>query len=309
MVSVVERFATENSQPGASVGEWMVLAASATGSSHVTAGLPCQDAFHVRLITSECGVAALADGAGTCDASDLGARFAVQHATQWVPEALAEAGYQLGVREPGPVVWNVIALGCIARIGEGLRQLAAQMSRPFEAFSSTLIIATYSPLGLLVAHVGDGRAGWRDHHGRWRSMMQPFRGTYANETVFLTTVHSTRWPDADILVESRVVRGNPTAFVLMSDGCEKSAFECQVFDEQAGRYHDPNRPYAPWLEPKVKFAHQVARSGYPLQRGNDMLADYLANGGRRLQQEPDDKTLVLGIRLEGPERVDRSSTV
>jgi hypothetical protein len=134
-------------------------------------------------------------------------------------------------------------------------------------------------------------------------MMRPFRGTYANETVFLTTVHNARWPESDLLVETRVVRGNPTAFVLMSDGCEKSAFECQVFDEKTGRYRDPNRPYAPWLEPKVDFANTAARSGQPFPRANEVLADYLANGGRRLQQESDDKTLVLGVRIGEPTAV------
>jgi hypothetical protein len=301
MGSVAEGASITESGPGGAEpqtgdGVWIVLAASATGPSHVADGLPCQDAYHVRQIDGDCGVVALADGAGSCAASDIGARMVVEQATRQVPEALAAAGYELGVREPGLLVWHEIAFDCIMRIGEEVRVLAASTSRPFEAFSSTLIIVVYSPLGLLVTHVGDGRAGWRDRHGTWRSMIRPFRGRYANETVFLTTVCDVGWPEAELLVESRVVRAEPTAFVLMSDGCERSAFECRIFDERTGSYHDPNRPYAPWLEPKVDFAHRLAVSGAPLERGNEVLAQYLASGGGRLGQEPDDKTLVLGVR-------------
>ena len=73
---------------------WCWAGARAIGTAHLESGTPCQDAFAVyalRLASgSEVLVASLADGAGSAERADAGARLATSVSVEVVAEALAE---------------------------------------------------------------------------------------------------------------------------------------------------------------------------------------------------------------------------
>ncbi|HEV7874279.1 MAG TPA: protein phosphatase 2C domain-containing protein, partial [Enterovirga sp.] len=51
---------------------WRFATARATGTSHLRAGLPCQDRLACTVLNDGTLVAAVADGAGSAPAGDLG---------------------------------------------------------------------------------------------------------------------------------------------------------------------------------------------------------------------------------------------
>ena len=70
---------------------WRVYAAAAIGSSHVEAGMPCQDA-HAHALVGDTLFAVVCDGAGSQPLSHVGA----QTLSRRVVELLADEGIEPG---------------------------------------------------------------------------------------------------------------------------------------------------------------------------------------------------------------------
>ena len=162
--------------------------------------------------------------------------------------------------------------------------------------SSTLILVIYSPLGLLVTHIGDGRCGFCNQQQEWKAAIRPWRGEYANETVFIS---SDIWePNSlDQFIESRVIAEPVSAFALLSDGCERHSFICNVWDEASQKYIDPNQPFDKFFNPIVKNFHQMYAGKLKYPQIEEKWAKFLLEGNQKLKNEPDDKTMVVGIYL------------
>ncbi|MBK7438376.1 MAG: protein phosphatase 2C domain-containing protein [Saprospiraceae bacterium] len=45
----------------------------------------------------------------------------------------------------------------------------------------------FSKSGLICSHIGDGRAGYQDNENTWHSVLEPFKGEEANQTIFITS--------------------------------------------------------------------------------------------------------------------------
>src|ERR1043166_3667928 len=126
-----------------------------------------------------------------------------------------------------------------------LLAFAKEKGYEFSSLACTIIVVIYTPNGLLVTHVGDGRAGYC-LEGEWKPLIVPHKGEEANQTIFLS---SKIWAQDDSFImsgvpvpESKVVEGKVAAFTLMSDGCEHHAFECSKIDPTTHRWSDPNLP-------------------------------------------------------------------
>lgn len=275
-----------------SVGqEWAVAWASARGHLHVAEDMPCQDfARHVALDYGR-GVVVVADGAGSAAHSEVGS----ERVTAWALERFAglmEREAWLGAAAlPDAGQWRALALRELAAVREELAAFAERQDWLLGDLACTVIVLLYGRDFVQVAHVGDGRAGWADEAGDWRAAMLPFRGEEANETVFLS---SEGWDEA---LETTQFEGKVGAFVVLTDGCEKSAFEMNLYDEALGRYYDPNRPYAPFLNPNVGGLRAMYNDGKSQDEVNALWLRFLEGGTRHFQSEGDDKTMVLGARL------------
>src|SRR4051794_33768846 len=74
---------------------WKILHASAVGTSHQVTGRPCQDHCDARIVPPVGGdvlIAACADGAGSAEHSDIGARVAVETFLSLAESHLAAQG-------------------------------------------------------------------------------------------------------------------------------------------------------------------------------------------------------------------------
>lgn len=164
-------------------------------------------------------------------------------------------------------------------------------------FNATIILMLLTPNGMLTAHIGDGRMGYKAQDGSWKSLMTPHKGDEASSTVFIPN----NWNDqycvpaftmSDVyLPDVRVVHELPKAFVLMSDGCENITWSCYARDEESGRYYDPNLPFAGFFEPLLEEMNAAADT----EARADRLIDIINVGTRAGKSEHDDRTMLFGV--------------
>jgi hypothetical protein len=263
---------------------WFVVAGSSIGKSHIADGTTCQDSFYHEALDADRGLAIICDGAGSAKNSALGAAHV---ARECAPEIFKAYG-----ADKKPTDWPAFCLQAFEKIARSLNELAIAQNIPYNSLACTAIILLYSPTGILVTHVGDGRAGYRNEQGDWKPLLSPHKGEEANQTVFVTSLDWTKTPitmSGVSVPECRVIADSITAFTLLSDGCENHSFLCSVMDQQQQRWHDPNEPYPGFFEPLL-----TGLAAMKPEQANEEWPRFLKNGTPGLENEPDDKTMILG---------------
>jgi hypothetical protein len=271
---------------------WAAAYASVQGHGHRLHGLACQDACAHGQAWGPWSLAIVCDGAGSAQQSDKGADFVSRNLLHTLGQALEQ---QQWTELPSPNAWRQVALQALRQVAQGLQNYAQVQGYRWAELACTVLAVAYAPFGLLCLHLGDGRGAYRTG-GQWQAMFKPFKGEEANETVFIT---SAIW-QAEALeryVGSSVIQAPIEALALLSDGCEKAAFEVNLYDETLERFYDPNRPYPKFFEPNIEGLQQLAAEGKSQTEINALWAAFLDNGLKAFQQEQDDKTLMLVVKL------------
>lgn len=183
--------------------------AAYAGIGHQQLGLPCQDAIAVeRSARTVC--AALADGAGSCASSHIGARCV----TEYVSRLFQERFEQLWLLDD-EALGRLVLDGCI--------QTLAQQEPPIREMACTLLYVAMSRDGrYLSGHLGDGVQILVGPEGS-TVFSSPENGAYRNETFFLT--------GEDAPAHLRLGRGQLAgggALLLMSDGMADSLYQYQT---------------------------------------------------------------------------------
>jgi len=273
---------------------WIITGASVIGAGHIKHNLPCQDAHTTELFARQhCGLAIVSDGAGSARYSEQGSRIAVATAHRIFKKILLKKGWLFNQHWPQANSWKKLAQQACRKVHQALEQEAHARKIKTADLACTLMVMIYSPDVLLVVHIGDGRAAYRDQQGKWHAALTPWKGEEANQTLF---VSSDFWGQPlDAYIETRVIQGPVTGFALMSDGCEKHAFECSQLDPQTGQWQDPNQPYPGFFEPLANTLTRLGTQGYSQQAIQARWKQFLAQGTPGLQAESDDKTLIMGV--------------
>jgi hypothetical protein len=269
---------TEPTVDGAdpSLGRWVLCAATATGSAHVDASLPCQDSTawwcHFAVPSEADGVtllavAAVADGAGSATYAGIGSRSAV--------DAVIElAKRQNEVKESkGLDIRNAEPVEVMDRLFRGARDAvnaaAAAMGADVREFSTTLMVAVVTSMEVIVAEIGDGVVAVR-RSGEIVGPLAPQRGEFANETTFLTT-----GDDLPDLALASFRASEVDAFAMSSDGL-RLLITANPMD---------GVPHAPFFEDVF--------SGVLAGLGSERLAAFLRDVDDRTG---DDLSLVIGVQ-------------
>ncbi len=248
---------------------WKISGASVQGSSHLERNVPCQDAHAFRLTAGGDLLLAVADGAGTAERSQEGARAAVEQ----VVAALA-AALQNGA--PGDEAgWQALVAQAFEAARQAVIDLAADAGAPLRSFATTLACAVASGGWLAAGQIGDGAVVAQDEQGRLFLTVRPQRGEYANEAYFLTMPEALQ--SLAVYSAARPVRG----LALTTDGLLRLAFKLPEYV-----------PSPQFFAPLLDF---TAAAGSPEQAQAD-LAAFLASP-RVCARTDDDKTLLLAARV------------
>lgn len=271
----------------------VVVGTSVIGNSHISMGLPCQDNCKYAYIKDGWGIAITSDGAGSAKHSEIGSRIVVERGMHYFQSAIGQKKWIENHSLPTEAEWSNIAYVTLKAIRDDMEAFANTHKIELGSLSATIIVVVHTPLGFLTTHVGDGRAGYKDDTNEWKALISPHKGEEANQTIFLTSDfwNIPYYVMSGVMVpESHVVRCRPAAFTLMSDGCEHTAWQCNMKNEHTGIYYDPNKPFDRFFDPLVEDISNDIKSD--LQTS---WARFITSGNHSFKNEPDDKTMILGI--------------
>ena len=285
-----ERFATENNG-------WIIVGASVIGRGHVESGFPCQDSNSYAILGNGWGIAITSDGAGSAKHSHVGSKIVVTRAKVYFEQLILASSWYKNNTLPDDMTWSKTAFKAFKAVRDDMQKFAEDKQTKLESLAATAIVVVHTPMGLLVAHIGDGRAGYQDKSGAWHSLITPHKGEEANQTIFIT---SDFWniPFYEMsgvsVPETRVIRESATSFVLMSDGCEHTSWDCNLYDADKGIYYDPNTPHVAFFNPLIETLKEHKRGHLPFADRSEKWSNYLDKGNKSFIKEIDDKTMILG---------------
>lgn len=285
-----EKFAIENN-------EWIVVGASVIGRGHIESNMPCQDSNSYARLGNGWGIAITSDGAGSAKHSHVGSKIVVTRAKSYFEQLIISSSWYKNNILPDDITWSKAAFKALKAVRDDMQKFAEEKQAKLESFAATVIVVVHTPMGLLVAHIGDGRAGYQDKSGTWHSLITPHKGEEANQTIFIT---SDFWniPFYEMsgvsVPETRVIRESAKSFVLMSDGCEHTSWDCNLYDAEKGIYYDPNTPHAAFFNPLIETLKEHRKEQLPFIERSEKWSNYLDKGNKSFIKETDDKTMILG---------------
>lgn len=281
--------------------DWFVVSASAIGKLHLTSNSCCQDNHYCENIGYGWGIAISCDGAGSAQNSHLGSEFVAKETLTLLKKYITRNNYHKKNILPFDHDWRAAVSEIFTQIRKQLEKFTRSKNVEFASAACTVIIVIYSPIGFLVAHIGDGRAGYCNVNGEWNSMMTPHKGEESNETIFIS---SNNWQNENNFVmsgvsvpECMVIRERPIAFTLLSDGCEAHSFECSKMDQVTNKWHDPNIPFSKFFNPLVTSLKGMYENKVPIDKIDTKWRTFVEEGTPGLKEESDDKTLIMGVLM------------
>ncbi len=281
--------------------DWFLVGGSSIGKSHISSNKPCQDNHFCASIKEGWGISVICDGAGSAENSHLGSEFVSIKTVEVFVDFLQSNKFVSNNKLPNEQEWQSIVNLGFRSIYNSLSDFANEKRIDFNSIACTVIVIVYTPIGLLSAHIGDGRGGYCNVNGVWKSLITPHKGEEANQTIFIT---SSRWIStnvfkmSDVLVpECRIIAEKVIAFTLMSDGCEAHAYDCSKMDEETSKWMDPNVPSEKFFNPLLKQLKSMYDNKVPLAEITSSWLKFIEEGTVGLKDEADDKTLILGITI------------
>lgn len=277
--------------------KWIVVGASIRGNGHASAGLPCQDNCSFRSLGDGWGIAISSDGAGSAENSATGSKIVVSRGLTHFESLVLSRGWKTDGKLPSDAEWMNGAYTALKAVYNDMSVFAREKGIDVGTLNATAIVLIYSPFGVMVTHIGDGRCGYRNSQGEWLPLITPHKGDEANQTIF---VSSDFWSipnyvmSGQLVPESRVLRVCLTGFVLMSDGCEATAWLCNQYDSAVGRYCDPNLPFSKFFDSVSANLIAMHGASLPLEERKSAWEQFLAGNGK-FAKEQDDKTMILAV--------------
>ena len=277
---------------------WRFVTACTRGTSHIKAGLPCQDRLDCRVVEKQTLVAAVADGAGSAAWAEEGAKIAIGTVVQYLSHAL----------DTGRLDYCVMLREAAMAARETIFTTAWLSGKEPRDFASTLLAVLVGPNSGGALQIGDGvivvsdggngwgrvfwpqRGGYADHLPNpnrdttaFRWVFWPQRGEYANTTRFLT--------DADALERLHIAPrlGKVTDVALMTDGLESLALHYASTSVHEPFFHGMFRPL--WDADRTGEIHH-------LSAGLERFLSSEQVGSRT----DDDVSLILATRRQQDDR-------
>lgn len=162
---------------------WRYAAASAIGTSHLAVNAGCQDAYRCAVLPSTDDTPILAvvvsDGAGSAAQGATGSAIVTASLMEQITAWAAGGGTIKGLQHATVTEW-------LDGIRETIAAEAGTANLPMRAYAATLLMALSDNRHAAFAQIGDGAIVTADASGDWGCEFWPQRGTFANQTFFVT---------------------------------------------------------------------------------------------------------------------------
>lgn len=252
---------------------WRYAKAAVAGTRHLAEGRGCEDFAAARLIGTVRGnvlAACICDGAGSSPKAATGAKVAAEAFLNVAGDRLRETGGIINETDLGDFL-SFAALAVTLR--------AFTEKQPLRDYATTLVAGVVADTWSGFVQIGDGAIVVPSAEGRWELVFEPQRGTYANETWFLTE------EDARQRAHMSLRACGVAEVSLFSDGLERL-----LIREAAGS------PVADAFFNEMLPAVRDSRAAGEDLVLADALAAYLSSGAINARTD-DDKSLILASRL------------
>jgi len=236
------------------MSSWKIASSYIIGQGHISKNIPCQDRtfklidkqFIKRVVKRKTyknrksikvvkkildnkktfyGLS-LADGAGSCKHSDIGAELITKKILNYT-----KMNFSILFKDEN------IRFNLSAYIESELQKRTTN-NIIFKDLSSTLLFIAIRNNKFIIGHIGDGVIGMLDNKNNIKTISKPDNGEFSNSTFFTT---STKY-----IERLRILKGtlkNSRGFILMSDGAEES-----LYDKKKESLSDTNKIIINWLE-------------------------------------------------------------
>ncbi len=253
---------------------WKILFESVRGASHHRTGQPCQDycqAIEVPLKSETAIILACADGAGSSDQSDVGARLACDRIISLISSELCDREHLTAIAAEDVSRW-------IDTVHAELQYESALRDTEPRQLACTLLVAVVGDSGAGFFQIGDGAIVVLDD-GIYHNIFWPQSGEYANTTFFITDPHYAdhlkfEWRDARI-----------DEISMFTDGLQMLTLD-----------YARHQAHGPFFAPLFESLRRT-----PI--ANTLIAPMQAflNSHEITERTDDDKTLMLATRVEANE--------
>jgi hypothetical protein len=194
---------------------WRIAAASVPGASHIAADTPCQDAHRALMLGTlhdPILVIAVADGAGSARASEIGAGIAVGAICAQAETWFASVG-------PGAMIGRDLMAAWFWGAREEIAARAAEAESNLSDFACTLLVTVIGQKRAAFAQIGDGAMVVPTQERNWAWVFWPQHGPYANTTQFVTDHNMLE------LIEFEAREDRIEEVAVFSDGLERMVLD------------------------------------------------------------------------------------
>ena len=255
---------------------WKYLNESQAGTSHVAAGLECQDASFVtpyRTGDSDLLILACADGAGSAQAAKVGAEHSCSEVIDNVVSFFQSGRTLDEISRDDVVNWA-------RQIRTSLLGVADMQEIQIRDLACTLLFAIVGRDRAVFAQIGDGAIVMQDA-GEYRPVFWPQSGEYQNTTYFITDVEF----EQNLQIE--IMESTISELALFTDGLQMLALN-----------YSTKSAHGPFFKPMFETLRQAVEP-------NDLVVpfrQFLDSKGVN-DRTDDDKTLILATRNPGPDAI------
>ena len=288
----------EGSSSAVNSDDWIVVGASVQGIGHIDMEIPCQDSHAYEYLSGGWGIAIVSDGAGSAKLSHKGSAAVVARAIFHFKSLIMQEGWIEKNILPSEGEWMRLSYRVLKQVHGEICALSQRLECEPKDLNATIIVVIHSPLGLLSVHVGDGRAGYKDLDGNWHTLITPHKGEEANQTIFMMSEfwHIPFYEMSGVMVPESIVLQQPvSAFTLMSDGCESTSWLCNQYNEETGKYFDPNVPYVKFFDSLLETLLSFHEDNIPIEERKEKWFNFIKSGNKSFVKETDDKTMILAL--------------
>jgi len=246
------------------VTSWQVLAASATGVSHVKQQKGNEDAFAIASSCTGDLLLVASDGAGSAKHAAQGSTFLSQTILeQLITFPSSSSRYTLEC--------DLLAL--LYRLKGDLDALAERERQTAKAFAATLVVVKVMPFYTLALQLGDGAIIMQNQQDELSFLTQAFHGEYASETTFVSSESALKQASTAVVLSSDI-----KALALLTDGLEPVALQ-------------NGKPFKDFFEPLFKFASNEQDAAKKCRDLESFLSSERIDS-----RTHDDKTLIVASR-------------